>query len=643
MTARKRLILDLLWMCALAGALAAGFRLWFGLGATTALSDAFPWGLWKILNMVAGVALSTGGFTLGFLVYALGKKRYAPLLKSAILIAFLGYGSSCLALLFDIGLPQRFWHPIVFWNETSFLFEVFWCVLLYFTVTAIEVMPIFLERLGIRRPLPFLHRIAFVVVTIGVSLSCLHHSSLGSLFLVTPLRLYSLWYSPILPLVFILSAMGAGLMVVVLARLFSLWVFEPEALEDSAGTEIQRLTGLARIAAWILGLYLLLKLSDLAVRGQFSILLEANLESGLFLLETLLLAVLPILLVAVPRTRYSHAGLAAASFSTVMGLVLNRLDVGIFGYFRDAHAVYFPSSIEWALSIGVIAAALLVFLFCVEHLSVFDHAVGAERAGATPTGDRFVGTLRIPSIVLRHGLYRVTLFSVFWVPLVWMLLYPPFATHHTTLVQPSLGLDAKRSLLWIDGNRSGLGVAFPHAEHQKRLGGDGSCVNCHHISLPHDHSTPCSRCHRNMVRESRLFNHSEHIRLVAAEKKLSGLHAGNYSCGFCHPSGLAKQASTVKPCLECHREDMSAQKLQQTGLQQPCGFAEAMHDTCLKCHRTHTEKPELSRCSHCHRELGPKPDDTHPQLFHSISLASSGASELQGAEKGLEPIRTRTK
>ncbi|MEJ2082347.1 MAG: polysulfide reductase NrfD [Acidobacteriota bacterium] len=356
MTARKRLILDLLWMCALAGALAAGFRLWFGLGATTALSDAFPWGLWKILNMVAGVALSTGGFTLGFLVYALGKKRYAPLLKSAILIAFLGYGSSCLALLFDIGLPQRFWHPIVFWNETSFLFEVFWCVLLYFTV--------------------------------GVSLSCLHHSSLGSLFLVTPLRLYSLCYSPILPLVFILSAMGAGLMVVVLARLFSLWVFEPEALEDSAGTEIQRLTGLARIAAWILGLYLLLKLSDLAVRGQFSILLEANLESGLFLLETLLLAVLPILLVAVPRTRYSHAGLAAASLSTVMGLVLNRLDVGIFGYFRDAHAVYFPSPIEWALSIGVIAAALLVFLFCVEHLSVFDHAVGAERVGATPTGDR---------------------------------------------------------------------------------------------------------------------------------------------------------------------------------------------------------------------------------------------------------------
>lgn len=638
MTARQRLIQDLLWMCVLAGALAAGFRLWFGLGATTALSDAFPWGLWKILNMVAGVALSTGGFTLGFLVYALGRKRYAPLLKSAILIAFLGYGSSCLALLFDIGLPQRFWHPIVFWNETSFLFEVFWCVLLYFTVTAIEVMPMFLERLGVRRPLPFLHRIAFVVVSIGVSLSCLHHSSLGSLFLVTPLRLYSLWYSPILPLAFILSAMGAGLMVVVLARLFSLWVFEPKALQDSTeGAEIRRLIGLARIAAWILGSYLLLKLGDLFVRGQFQIALKGNFESGLFLSETLFLAILPVVLVVMPRTRRSYVGLAAASLSAVLGLVLNRLDVGIFGYFHDAKAVYIPSPIEWALSIGVVAAAVLVFLFCVEHLSVFGHSERGERPVAMPVGERFIGTLRIPSIVLRHGLYRVTLFAALWVPLAWTLLYPPFTSGRATPVQPSLGLDSERTLLWIDGNRNGLGVAFPHAEHKKRLGDKVSCIHCHHISLPRDHSTPCSRCHRNMVAEAELFRHSEHIRLVAAENNLVGLHAGNYSCGFCHPSGLPKQASTAKPCLECHREDMGAQKLQKTGLEKPCGFAQAMHDTCLRCHRTHTEKPELSQCSHCHRELGSETEDTSPQLLRPSRLAHLGAVGLPQSVPLSEP------
>jgi Ni/Fe-hydrogenase subunit HybB-like protein len=150
---RTRAVKDVLWALALAGLVGACLRLWFGLGATTHLSNAMPWGLWKILNMVGGVALSTSGFTVGFLVYVLGLKRFQPFMKPAILIAFLGYGCSCTALLLDIGLPQRFWHPVFMWNDNSFLFEVFWCVLLYFTVTAIELSPgcpcfLSLPRLG---------------------------------------------------------------------------------------------------------------------------------------------------------------------------------------------------------------------------------------------------------------------------------------------------------------------------------------------------------------------------------------------------------------------------------------------------------------------------------------------------------------
>ena len=136
---RTRTLKDVLWILALLGLVAGAFRMWFGLGATTNLSDAMPWGLWKILNMVAGVALSTSGFTVGFLVYVLRLKRFQPFMKPAILVAFLGYGCSMLALLFDIGLPHRFWHPITMWNEHSFLFEVFWCVLLYFTELAKKV------------------------------------------------------------------------------------------------------------------------------------------------------------------------------------------------------------------------------------------------------------------------------------------------------------------------------------------------------------------------------------------------------------------------------------------------------------------------------------------------------------------------
>ena len=128
-----------MWIFPLSGLVAAIMSIWFGLGAATNLSDAVPWGLWKILSMVAGVALSTSGFMVGFPAYVARMERFRPYIKPAILVAFLGYGCSCTALLFDIGWPHRFWHPIVMWNINSFLFEVFWCVLPYFTVTAIAL------------------------------------------------------------------------------------------------------------------------------------------------------------------------------------------------------------------------------------------------------------------------------------------------------------------------------------------------------------------------------------------------------------------------------------------------------------------------------------------------------------------------
>jgi len=238
MVKSTRHIKDILWAIALAGLMAAIFRLWFGLGATTNLSDAMPWGLWKVLNMIAGVALSTSGFTIGLLVYVFKLERFRPYVKPAILVAFLGYGCSVTALLFDIGLPQRFWHPIFMWNVHSFLFEVFWCVLLYFTVTAIELLPIIVERFRSANIVRWLHRVAFGVVVIGISLSSLHHSSLGSLFLVSPTRLHPLWYSPLLPIFFILSAMGAGIMVVVLVRILYAYWYDPEPVFGPESTKI---------------------------------------------------------------------------------------------------------------------------------------------------------------------------------------------------------------------------------------------------------------------------------------------------------------------------------------------------------------------------------------------------------------------
>jgi Ni/Fe-hydrogenase subunit HybB-like protein len=637
MTDRTRSLKDVLGALALAGLVAAVFRLRFGLGATTNLTDHVPWGLWKILNMVAGVAISTGGFTVGFLVYVLRLERFRPLMKPAILVAFLGYGCSCTALLFDIGLPWRFWHPFVMWNAHSFLFEVFWCVILYFTVTAIELAPTVFQKLKAEKAAAVLHRIAFGVVVVGISLSSLHHSSLGSLFLVTPQRLHPLWYTPLLPLLFILSAMGAGIMFVVLVRiLHAHWydreaVFGPSGVErelvtvrsrqehgatqrvPAVGPEAPMLTTLASIGTAILAVYLLLQLANLVLSGSWHALLAGTWESWLYGAEILIVAVLPILLVWLPATRGSPTALGVAAFSATAGLLLNRMDVGIFGYFRDAGEVYFPSLIEWAVSIGVVAAAALVFLFFAETMPIF-RTTGTDQV-KRPFGASFDSLSRVWYAALRGGMERATLIGVLVIPVAWALMYPPFHTGGPPDVRPALRMDLTRDSLRIDGNRHALQTVFPHAYHQKRLGGDSSCVTCHHMSLPGDETTPCSRCHRHMVDSTLIFDHARHTAAVAEKEELGGVFPENYACAICHAEGEAKTAGTAKHCLECHKDntDWAAEYDESDDLAWAVSYVAAMHKNCIECHEKEAEKadrPELPECSTCHRSLTPRGGDT---------------------------------
>jgi Ni/Fe-hydrogenase subunit HybB-like protein len=643
MIRHTRHIKDILWIIALCGLVAAVFRLWFGLGATTNLSDAMPWGLWKVFNMVAGVALSTSGFTVGLLVYVLKLERFRPYMKPAILVAFLGYGCSCTALLFDIGLPQRFWHPIFMWNEHSFLFEVFWCVLLYFTVTAIELAPTIVERFRSEKIVRWLHRIAFGVVVVGISLSSLHHSSLGSLFLVTPTRLHPLWYSSLLPVFFILSAMGGGIMVVVFLRIQYARRYDPEPVfgPDNAkimgktcvianplagakpraerGRAISSLSQLAVIAASIMGVYFLLKMADLIRLGTWHALVAGTWESWLYGLELLMTAVLPVVLVAIPTTRRSPAGLRVAAFSAAAGLILNRVNVGIFGYFNDSHAIYFPSLAEWALGLGVVAAAGLVYLYVVESFPVFDERWKERQTFRELFHPAFDTFSRVWGTALSDSLHRVTLIAVLVVPIAWVLMYPPFSSANTQVaaVLPSTGTDPARAVLRIDGNRTGVLTDFPHAEHQKRLGGKNACIMCHHVSLPKDHSTPCSRCHRSMVESTSIFDHTAHLTFAAVQEKLIGLHPKNHSCAVCHAQDQPKRISSVKPCLECHDKNIWSSEVSDDvhDLMHACGFSEAMHGTCVTCHAREAisqDKKGLDDCGTCHVALKSKvvPDGT---------------------------------
>lgn len=636
---KARFFKDLLWAAAIFGLTAGAFRLIFGLGATTNLNDQVPWGIWKIVNMIAGVALSTCGFTLGFLVYVLKIEKFKPLVRPAILIAFLGYGSSCVALLFDIGLPQYFWKPIFMWNEHSFLFEVFWCVLLYFTVTFIEFIPNILEKYKAEKIVNFLHKIALGVVIFGISLSSLHHSSLGSLFLTTPQRLHELWFSEMIPFHFIISAMGGGIFFLIFVKIIYARIYEPETVfgahygaadrmacvidtkrkvksQKVYGKDMPMLESLSLIGAGFLGVYLLFKLYDIFFAGKLQALLAGTWESWLFGFELIVSTVVPITLVLLDRARKSPFWLATAAGFAAFGLVLNRTDVGIFGYFRDAGEIYLPSLAEWSLSLGVVAASTLVFIYVVENYTIFSAKRKTLEVEQGMFKTAFDSISRVWKSALQNGLYRMSLLGVFAFPIAFVLMYPPYSDAPSEKVEPAKGIDAERTILLIDGNASKERAEFPHKDHIDRLGEEAACSQCHHMDMPNDNSTPCYRCHSNMYSQTKIFNHDYHTEKTAEKENLGGLHPENKSCYYCHEGGGVKTAQNAKNCVECHLADMKLDDDENPPkvFAYAPGYMDAMHKNCIPCHTKNlaeSDNKRLDQCSTCHKNIPARQSRTH--------------------------------
>ena len=583
----------LLWTLAVFGVVAIVARLAGGLGAVTDLSDAMPWGMWKILNMVAGVALATGGFVLAATVYVFGFKKYQPVVKPAVVIAMLGYGSSCFALFLDIGLPHRIWMPIFFWNGHSFLFEIAWCVMLYFTVTLLEVSPMVLETYRFGRVAHWLHKVSLPVVIAGITFSTLHHTSLGSLFLAMPARLNPLWFTPALPVLFFLSAIGGGIMTVVLVS-----IGYSHFYRRSVDTRV--LLGLARGSAVILCIYLIVKLVDLAVRGQLGLLVSGQWESGFFWAELLLGALIPIGLVAFAHKRNSLPILVAAAALAVVGLVLNRLNVGITGLVRKADVSYFPSLAEVSLSLGLFAMAGLAFLFMVENFPVFEGTPARQWVGPIDEAEFRGGPGRSWTC---HGTMigpaRVMLVITLAFPLA-VGLFARDALHGIPLVKEPvhvpLGMDAARTVLEIDGNRNGIGVLFKHQLHQEKWGGKDSCRKCHHLDLPGNASPSCSLCHTDIRQPTSIFNHELHVAVLRDK----------WSCMKCHAEGQPKTLASSKACCECHAQDMRMEP-PPAGPRDfhARGYLDAMHGLCIPCHAEQdnkTGKLKTAQCAFCHQE-----------------------------------------
>ncbi len=342
-----------------------------GLGAVTNLSDTFPWGLWIGFDVLCGVGLAAGGFAITATVHILHLKDFKPIVRPTVLTAFLGYSLVVVALVFDLGKPWNIWHPLIMWNPHSVMFEVGWCVMLYSTVLMLEFVPAVLERFKIHRPLKVLAKISPFLVILGVILSTLHQSSLGSLYLILKNKMSPLWYSPILPILFFVSALAVGLAMTVIESWFS-----RRALGKPIETEL--LSRLSRVSVLLLALFLTLRLRDLAVRGALHDLFPLTRFSALFFLEIVAGVALPMVLLASSRFRRSPRRMAVAQGMVVLGFIMHRLNVAVTSVEVGTGQSYMPSVPEFLVSMGIVAFGMLLFCAACRYLPVFPEGAIAD-------------------------------------------------------------------------------------------------------------------------------------------------------------------------------------------------------------------------------------------------------------------------
>ncbi len=355
-------------------------RMFLGLGSVTNLDQHNPWGIWIAFDVACGVALAAGGFTTAALVDIFGRKKYKPLLRPALLTAFLGYLWVGIALMFDLGRYWNIWRPVFNWQGNSVLFEVGMCVMAYLTVLSIEMSPSILEGLKqridhnewgaallrkVEKPILTAYRLVKIILPIficaGVVLSFMHQSSLGTLMVIAPTKTSPLWYTPILPLLFLLSAVMVGFPMVILESIYANISFGRKA-------EMELLTPLARIIPWFIGAYGILKLGDLAVRwDQLDFVGDPGCTIAL-LVEITVGVIAPLILLLNPAVRRSMGWLFFAVALVIFGVVLNRLNVFLVGY-HPPYLVkaYFPSIGEIAMTIAIVSS----ILFCYRLLVTF--------------------------------------------------------------------------------------------------------------------------------------------------------------------------------------------------------------------------------------------------------------------------------
>lgn len=375
----------------LLGGLVSGILVfWKGLGITN-LTDLVPWGLWITIDL-SSIALGAGAFSLCAGVYLFGLKRYQPIARTATFVGLIGYTMATLALILDIGKPERFWHSMIYWNTHSLLWEVTMCVILYLTVLILETMPILANLEWLRKRLPRIaslmegvHHYAPFLAILGLGLSSLHQSSLGATYGVIKARPF--WFKPEMSVLFMLSAIVGGISLTLFASMLASRLTSKAKINDTLIERVAQFVGYLLIGYFYFRAWDALSTTYTYDPGRsegLGLITKGPLAFNFWIVEMLLGMIVPMILLLHRPTRMNRFWRMIALLLVAAGVVAFRWDTNITGFLvvmpyvpgqAIAYASYKPSLIEIMAGAAIIAYGLTAFSLGVKYLRVVDHSL----------------------------------------------------------------------------------------------------------------------------------------------------------------------------------------------------------------------------------------------------------------------------
>ena len=349
-------------------------RFWKGLGAVTNLTQEIPWGIWIGFDVVTGVAFAGGAYVVTFMVYILNMKKYHSIVRVTVLNGFLAYAFYTGALLIDLGRPWNVVNPIIGNNfgTSSVMFLVAWHFLLYLLAELIEFSPAIAEWLGSRRAHKILSGMTIGAVIFGITLSSLHQSGLGALFLMAKDKIHPLWYSEFIPILFLVSSIFAGLSMVIFEGSISHKVFFNQISEKNNKAHKGIVHGLSKICAVTMFAYLFLHFLVFIHDRNWSLL---NTPMGYwFLVEMIGFVMIPMTLFFYSYRTGNILMIRIAAMLTMIGVILNRLNVSVIGFRWDTAAHYIPSWMEIVVTLAVIFTEIWIFRWVINRMPVLSES-----------------------------------------------------------------------------------------------------------------------------------------------------------------------------------------------------------------------------------------------------------------------------